>query len=176
MFGVFALGIAALGAGYFFFQWLPAGFRPWERWAFAFGGGWGLLSLVLYLIGQINFSRRMIFALVFLFALIGAGLLWKGFRSGEFRAVRVNLIRSLPAVFVLLIILMTAISGLAPVTGDWSSDTVAYHLLGPKVWLRAELIRPVLDNCHAGACGGEGTRDYACFGCLLGIVDVSGEG
>ena len=148
MFGVFALGIAALGAGYFFFQWLPAGFRTWERWAFAFGGGWGLLSLVLYLIGQIDFSRRMIFVLVFLFALIGAGLLWKGFRSGEFRAVRVNLIRSLPAVFVLLIILMTAISGLAPVTGDWSSDTVAYHLLGPKVWLRAELIRPVLDNCH----------------------------
>jgi hypothetical protein len=146
--GVFVLAIAALGAGYFFLRWLPGGFRPWERWVLSFGGGWGLLSLVLYLIGQIYFSRQLIFVVVFLFALVGAGMLWRGFRSGAFRAVRLNAKSLLPAVFVLLIIAVTAISGLAPVTGDWGSDTVAYHLLGPKVWLRAELIRPVPDNCH----------------------------
>jgi hypothetical protein len=188
IFGVFALGIAALGAGYLFFGWVPAEFRPWERWAFTFGGGWGLLSLFLYLIGHIDFSRRVIFVVVSLFAVVGAGMLRRGFRSGEFRSLRINSIKALPAAFVLLIILVAAISGLAPVTGDWSSDTVAYHLLGPKVWLRAELIRPVPDNCHTafpqtaetmfatlyalGGASGPCLADFLTFGFLL-VVSAS---
>src|ERR1700686_3537331 len=103
IFGVFALGIAALGAGYLFFGWVPAEFRPWERWAFNFGGGWGLLSLLLYLIGHIDFSRRVIFVVVSLFAVVGAGMLRRGFRSGEFRSLRMNSTKALPAAFVLLI-------------------------------------------------------------------------
>jgi hypothetical protein len=139
--------------GYIFYKWLPPAIRPWERWVFSLAGGWCLLSLVLYLIGQINigqinFSRPAIFHVVSVFALDGAALVWRSIRSGAFRVLGLSSIKSLSATFVLLIILVTAISGLAPVTGDWGSDTVAYHLLGPKVWLRAELIRSVPDNCH----------------------------
>src|SRR5258708_34490978 len=46
------------------------------------------------------------------------------------------------------VLLLTAVAGLADITGDWGNDGVAYHLLGPKVWLRDGVIRPVLDNSH----------------------------
>jgi hypothetical protein len=149
-------------------------------------GGWGLLSLVLYLIGQINFSRRTIFPMVCLFAFGGAAVLWRSVRWEEFRGLRLRSSAYLPAAIVIFIILVTAISGLAPVTGDWGSDTVDYHLLGPKVWLRAELIRPVPDNCHTafpqtaetmfaalyalGGASGPCMSDFLIFGLLLAIA------
>src|SRR5277367_30260 len=183
IFGVLVLSVAALGAGYIFYRWLPPAIRRWERWVFALVGGWGLLSLVLYLIGQINFSRRTIFLVVSVFALGGATLLWKGIRSEELRGLGMISSKFVPAAFVLLIILVAAISGLAPVTGDWGSDTVTYHLLGPKVWLRAELIRSVPDNCHTafpqtaetmfaalyalGGASGPCMSDFLIFGLLL---------
>jgi hypothetical protein len=186
IFGIVVLAIAALGAGYIFYRWLPPAVRSWERWVFSFVGGWGVLSLALYLIGQINFSRRTIFFVVFLFAPGGAVMLWKSLRAEEFRAPRLRLIKSVPAAIALVIILVTAISGLAPVVGDWGSDTVAYHLLGPKVWLRAELIRPVPDNCTTafpqtaetmfaalfavGGPSGPCLSDFLTFGLLLAVA------
>src|SRR5277367_2505799 len=112
VFGLLLLSVAALGAGYIFYKWLPPAIRPWERWAFSLTGGWGLLSLVLYLIGQIQFSRQTIFLVVSVFALGGAAMLRKSIRSGELRGVRLSSIKSLPAALVLLILLVTAISGL----------------------------------------------------------------
>jgi hypothetical protein len=47
---------------------------------------------------------------------------------------------------VVLVLTITAIAGTSEITGDWERDTVAYHLLGPKVWLREGVIRPVPDN------------------------------
>jgi hypothetical protein len=46
------------------------------------------------------------------------------------------------------VLLVRAFGGLAEITGDWEHDAIAYHLLGPKVWLYQELVRPVLDNSH----------------------------
>jgi hypothetical protein len=54
----------------------------------------------------------------------------------------------IPLVLVGLVLLLTAVAGLNEMTGDSGSDTIAYHLLGPKVWLRNGVIRPVPDNCH----------------------------
>ena len=48
----------------------------------------------------------------------------------------------------MIVLAVTAFSGLAEMTGDWNKDSVAYHLLGPTVWLRNGVIRPVLDNSH----------------------------
>ena len=54
----------------------------------------------------------------------------------------------LPGLIVLVVLALTAVAGTAEITGDWNQDAVAYHLLGPTVWLRDGIIRPVLDNSH----------------------------
>ena len=40
------------------------------------------------------------------------------------------------------------VSGCAEPLGDNGNDTISYHLLGPKVWLRHARIEPVLDHSH----------------------------
>jgi hypothetical protein len=54
----------------------------------------------------------------------------------------------LPVIFVLFVLLVTAVAGLSEITGDMGNDAIAYHLLGPKVWLREGVVRPVPDSCH----------------------------
>src|ERR1700756_412004 len=146
--GMLLLALAAAGAGLLLFRRLGSAFHPWERLTFSFLGGWGVFSLALYLIGQLVFSRRMIFVATFGFAVLGSRFLWGIWRRGEMSGPSVEKRALLPAALVIFILLVTAGAGLAPVVGDWQSDTVAYHLLGPKVWLRAGIIRPVADNCH----------------------------
>jgi hypothetical protein len=145
-FGLLLLSLAAAGAGYPLFQRLGTAFHPWERLTFCLLGGWGLLSLALYLIGQFAFSRRVIFVVAFGFAFLGLRFLWRIWRDRTATWPRVERRALLPAAMVVFILLLTAVAGLAPVVGDWGSDTVAYHLLGPKVWLRTGMIRPVTDN------------------------------
>jgi hypothetical protein len=67
---------------------------------------------------------------------------------GSIHVSALKSVPKLPGLIIAFILLFTAISGLAEVTGDWGNDAVAYHLLGPKVWLRNGIIRPVPDNCH----------------------------
>ena len=146
--GVLLLALAAAGAGCALFPRMGAQFRPWERLAFSFLGGWGVFSLALYLIGQFVFSRRMIVLATVGSAVLGTRFLWRIWRRGELPGPRLERRAFLPAVIVVFILVVTAVAGLAPVVGNWESDTVAYHLLGPKVWLRAGIIRSVADNCH----------------------------
>ena len=54
----------------------------------------------------------------------------------------------LPLSVVTCIFLVTALGGLAEPTGDMNNDAVAYHYLGPKVWLRDAMIRPVPDEAQ----------------------------
>src|SRR5208337_3921671 len=87
----------------------------------------------------------------------------KVWRRGELRGPMVERYAIVPAALVILVLLVSAIAGLAPVTGDWGSDTVAYHLLGPKVWLRSGVIRPVADNCHTAFPQTAETMDAALY-------------
>ena len=146
--GVLLLGLSAAGVGYPLARRLGTAFHPWERMAFALLGGWGVLSLLLYLIGQFVFSRWVIFVVTSGFAAVGLRFLVGIWRHREVPGPWVEKRALLPAALVVFIVLVTAVAGLAPVVGNWGSDTVAYHLLGPKVWLRAGMIRPVADNCH----------------------------
>ena len=57
-----------------------------------------------------------------------------------------SLCRALPVMVILPVLIMTAIAGLAEPTGDMNNDSIAYHYLGPKVWLRDGVIRPVPDE------------------------------
>lgn len=146
--GVLLLALAAVGTGFALFHRVGVPFRPWERLTFSSLGGWGLFSLALYLVGQFVFSRRMIFIATVGSALLGTRFLWRAWRRVELPAPCLEKRAILPAAIAVSILLITAVAGLAPVVGSWDTDTVAYHLLGPKVWLRAGIIRPVADNCH----------------------------
>jgi len=57
-------------------------------------------------------------------------------------------VAKVPAVIVCAMLAWTAIAGLAEPVGDWDKDGVAYHLLGPKVWLRNGIIRPIAENMN----------------------------
>jgi hypothetical protein len=146
-FATSVIALAAFGAGRWLERILPASFSRLDRLACCWLGGFGLLGGVLFLIGQIAFTPVTISAVLAagVLASIGAFVRARTAAAG----LRQNLdVRILPAAIIALVLLLTAVAGLADITGDWGSDGAAYHLLGPKVWLRSGVIRPVLDNSH----------------------------
>ena len=147
IFATSAVALAALGAGSWLHRLLPADFSRLERLACCWLGGFGLLGAALFLIGQVAFTPLTISLVLALGVLASIGPLMRALKvaAGLRLSVHVQLI---PAGVITLILLLTAVAGLADITGDWGNDGVAYHLLGPKVWLRDGVIRPVLDNSH----------------------------
>jgi Dolichyl-phosphate-mannose-protein mannosyltransferase len=146
LFGLIFVAIAAVGVGSSFSRILPDNFRSLERATFILLGGLGLLSTALFLLGQLSFTRFSIAAVLALAATVGALVVFKAFRRGSFSVVATGW-PAIPAILIVLVLVFTAVCGLAEITGDLNNDAVAYHLLGPKVWLRDGIIRPVLDNC-----------------------------
>jgi hypothetical protein len=147
-FGVFLLILASLGIGSWISRNLACAFSQLDKLAFGLLGGFGLLSLVLFLVGQFSFTRRTIMIVLGLVIVASAKPLLS---LKTHTAILVQTLRKAPKIplfLIFLIISLTSVVGLGEVTGDWNSDTVAYHLLGPKVWLRNGVIRPVADNCH----------------------------
>ena len=144
---VAVLTVAAFGAGSWISPRLSPAFSKLDRLALSWLGGIGLLSLSLFIVGQWRFSWNAAGAvclIALLFALRPLFQFGKGLRSsdGERRTLKA------PALIVLPVLFMIGFSSLAEITGDWSIDAVSYHLLGPKVWIREGVIRPVPDNCH----------------------------
>jgi hypothetical protein len=146
-FAASVIALAAFGAGHWLERLLPASFSRLDRLACCWLGGYGLLSAVLFLIGQIAFTTLTISVVLAAGVLASIGPL---LRAGTAAAsLRQSLdVRIIPAAIIGLVLLLTAVAGLADIIGDWGNDGVAYHLLGPKVWLRDGVIRPVLDNSH----------------------------
>ncbi len=147
IFATSVVALAALGAGSWLQKLLPADFSRLERLACCWLGGFGLLGAALFLVGQIAFTPLTISLVLALGVLASIGPLMRALKvaAGLRQSIQVRLI---PAGVVALVLLLTAVAGLADITGDWGNDGVAYHLLGPKVWLRDGVIRPVLDNSH----------------------------
>jgi hypothetical protein len=56
----------------------------------------------------------------------------------------------MPAIIITFILLLTFFAAGSEILGDWGNDTIAYHYLGPKVWLHDGIVHPVLDNCPTG--------------------------
>jgi len=141
LFAVTILAVAAFGAGFWIPDLLPPSFSAIERLAFTLLGGLGILSLVLFLIGQLAFTRATILGTVALFVFL------------SIRPIRRLLlvqptvwkmqVGALPAIVIVLVLLTTSVAGLAEITGHTGNDAIAYHLLGPKVWLEDGLIRPL---------------------------------
>ncbi len=107
--------------------------------------GLGISGTLLFDLGQFRFSRTVALAVVGLGIVACAALLRRRsvFRGRSFRTLRAPL---WPALIVGCVLAVTGVAGLAKPTGDLRNDSIAYHYLGPKVWLRDGAIRPVIDQ------------------------------
>ena len=146
-FGVVMLAIAGFGCGAWIANVLPTTCNRIERVGISLLGGLGIFSLTLFLIGQISFSQPIIVTTVGAAVLLSARPVWRALRNLKFAQMTTR-DAFIPCLIVLIVLVLTAVAGIAEITGDWNQDAVAYHLLGPTVWLREGVIRPVLDNSH----------------------------
>jgi hypothetical protein len=148
LFGVVMLALAGFGCGAWIANVLPATCNRVERLGISLLGGLGIFSLALFLIGQITFSTTTIMAAVGAAVLLSVRSLRRAWRNLSLTSQTIPRDAFIPCLIVLIVLVLTALAGTAEITGDWNVDAVAYHLLGPTVWLREGVIRPVLDNSH----------------------------
>jgi hypothetical protein len=148
LFGVVMLVLAGFGCGAWIANFLPTTCNRIERVGISLLGGLGMFSLTLFLIGQISFSRTTIFAALGAAVLLSVRPLWRTCKNLRFVPQMIPRDAFIPCLIVFTVLVLTAAAGTAEITGDWNVDAVAYHLLGPTVWLREGAIRPVLDNSH----------------------------
>ena len=118
-----------------------------EQVVFTMLGGLGVLGTLLFVVGQFYFTRGLLAAVLVPAAALGIAPA-KEFVARGWHFCREHAGAKGAAGVIALVLLITAVAGLAEVRGDWENDAVAYHLLGPRVWLRDAVIRPVPDNCH----------------------------
>jgi hypothetical protein len=148
IFSTIVLAVAAMGMGGWMWRRLPSAFSRFDRFSCAWLGGLGLLGTLLFLIGQFAFTRTTIF--LTLGAAVGAaiGVLARKGKTTFALSIREVKMTALPALVIATVLLVTALGGLSEIVGDWGNDAVVYHLLGPKVWLRNGIVRPVPDDCQ----------------------------
>lgn len=131
--------VSAFGFGTWISRWFPGSFSRLTRLVCALIGGFGVLGIILFVVGHIAFTRLTIGLVL----AVGVGLaFFSAIRPWDIRLP----VAKLPAAIVGIVLIVTALSGLAEPVGDWDCDTVAYHLVGPKVWLRNGIVRPIPDN------------------------------
>jgi Dolichyl-phosphate-mannose-protein mannosyltransferase len=145
MFGVSLITLASVSVGLRIANKLPAGFNLLDRIACGLLGGMGLLGLGLFLVGQLFFTSWSILIVLCVAIISGAPLLRRLVENQKFFLGHLRRVPKVPAAIVLLVLSLTAVTGLAQIT---KGDAAVYHLLGPKVWLRNGVIRPVPDNSH----------------------------
>ncbi len=131
--------IAVFGLGTSIIRLLPDSFSHQTKSICVMIGGFGILGLVLFVVGYLSFTRWTIG--VILAIGIGAAVFSKLRPWAISRPVAI-----FPATIIAVVLVMTALSGLLEPAGDWNIDSVAYHLVGPKVWVRNGMVRPIPDN------------------------------
>ena len=133
------VAVSAFGFGTWLSRFLPDSFSRFTRHVCTTIGGFGLLGLLLFIVGQVSFHRTtigIVLATGVASTMASKPWLWKS----------TTRIHKIPAAIVAAVLLLTAFGGLAEPVGDWGIDGVAYHYVGPKVWLREGIIRPIPDN------------------------------
>jgi len=111
-------------------------------------GGLGLLGTLLFLIGLFRFTLVVILAVLVPAACLGVWCLLRELKGSGPHLWRSH-IPFLPAAAIALILIITLVGGLAEPVGDIKLDAIAYHFLGPRVWLRDGVIHVIPDECHA---------------------------
>jgi len=188
LFGVVTLALAGFGCGAWIANYLPVTCNRIERLGISLLGGLGIFSLALFLIGQISFSRTIIVAAVSAAVLLSVRPLRRAWRNLSLIPQSISREAFIPCLIVLIVLVLTAVAGTAEITGGWDHDAIAYHLLGPSVWLREGAIRPVLDNSHTAfpqipetlfavllALGGDRAPDFSSW-LTLGLLQLISAG
>ena len=139
---------ASVGAGLLFIRFLPGSFSRAEKFVYAALGGMGLLSFTLFLVGQFSFHRSIILVILLAFLVAFAYQIVSNRSLLSQISIHLPPASTIPILAITFVLTITLLAGFAAPHGDWSNDAIAYHLLGPKVWLRNAVILPVLDNCH----------------------------
>jgi hypothetical protein len=139
---------AAFGLGSFLRPLFPQNFLKVDRIAAIALGGLGLLGTLLFVVGMHHFSLVVILAVLLPAALFGLVFIRKELR-GPANHLRFENIPLLPVAVIALILIITLLGGLAEPVGDIKMDAIAYHFLGPRVWLRDSVIHVIPDECHA---------------------------
>jgi hypothetical protein len=140
------ISLASLGAGLWISPLFPRRVPSFSWYICCWIGGFGILGLVLFVVGQWSFSKLTIGTV------LAAGMTTALIHLWRMRGTFSSLLASLPkppalsALIVLAVLAITTLGGLAEPVGDWGKDGVAYHLAGPKVWLREGIVRPIPDN------------------------------
>lgn len=138
---------AAIGYGTLLKPLLPPSRSSFDRFGIVLLGGVGIFGTLLFLVGQFCFSLLTVVLLSSIGVLIGTLVTFGGKRTSiSTRPTRVFPI--VPVVVVAYVLAITAVGGLTAPTGDIGNDSIAYHYLGPKVWLRNGVIRPLPDETH----------------------------
>lgn len=145
--GTLFLAAAAFGISGWIERILPSSFSRLDRVACALLGGLGLLGILLFIVGQFAYTPVIISVLLAVPAVAGVGTIGRLLRMAPASLLRKGNVPLIPTVVIGLILGLTAVAGLNEITGDWGSDAIAYHLLGPKLWLREGVVRAVPDNC-----------------------------
>src|SRR6266436_9414729 len=139
---------AAAGLGTLVAALFPPRFSWFDRIACAWVGGVGLLGVILFVIGQVSFSIScLVFVTIAAVLPALAVVLSRRERDLFFGGSRPR-VPAIPAAVIVFVFLLTAVGGLAEITGDWGNDAISYHLEGPKVWLREGIVRPLPDSSH----------------------------
>ena len=129
------VAVSVIGFGIWIPRFLPDSFSRSTKWICAVVGGVGTLGSLLFIVGQFSYTRMsigIVLALGVILALFGSWQIYLPIRK--------------PAVIVIALLAITAVAGLAQPVGDWDVDGISYHFVGPKVWLRDGIIRPIPDN------------------------------
>lgn len=138
--------VAAFGAGASLIRFLPATLHRIDRLAAILLGGLGALGTLLFLVGLIHFSLATILVVLVPSALFGIWSFLHWFRV-EFVSFQVKNCPLIPSLAIAIVMGITFLGGLAEPVGDFlRSDSIAYHYLGPRVWVRDAAIRPVPDE------------------------------
>lgn len=139
------LTIAALSLGSLLARWIPPRFSRLDRLSLSLLGGIGLLGTLLFCVGQIRFTRSVILLVLCSCVLLGFRTFTRVARSWWPSPSPVAW-PILPAAIVISVLAVSAVAGLSLPVGDMNNDSIAYHYLGPSVWLRQGIIRPVADE------------------------------
>lgn len=136
---------AAIGYGSFLRPLFPPQFSRVDRAALTLLGGLGLLGTIFFDLGQFWYTKPLLIGILAIGDAIFLFAFWRQLKPSR---ARIALPKSavVAALVVACVLAITALGGLVRPVGDMNDDAIAYHFLGPKVWLRDGLIRPVPDQ------------------------------
>ena len=141
--------VAAFGVGSLFSGLIPRSFQRADRLAAILLAGLGSLGTLFFLVGMVRFSRPVVLAILAPAALLGIRAFLKAAKR-QSTPFRLALCPIIPVLVVAIVMLVTMVAGLADPGGDFiNSDSIAYHYLGPRVWLRDGVIHVLPEECHA---------------------------